>query len=90
MVIMLTGILTAGGVLILRPLSKRLGELLEVMTRERRLPSAGAEVAQLRERVATLESRLALVEERQDFSEALLHRGEPRPPAALPGRVAEG
>jgi len=82
MVVMVTGIVSAAGVLILRPISKRLGGLLEVMTRERRAPEPGAEVAQLRDLMQRIDSRLSLMEERQDFAEAILSSGE-RPRAAL-------
>lgn len=82
MVVMVTGIVTAGGVLILRPLTKRLADLLEVMTRERRLPDRGAEIAQLRDLMQRMDARISLMEERQDFSEALLSPGDrPRLPA---------
>lgn len=81
-IVMVTGIVSTAGVLILRPISKRLGELLEVMTRERRLPDRGAEVAQLRDLMQSIDSRLALMEERQDFAEAILSSGQ-RPRAAL-------
>jgi hypothetical protein len=81
-IVMVTGIVSTAGVLILRPISKRLGELLEVMTRERRLPEPGAEVAQLRDLMQRIDSRLSLMEERQDFAEAILSSGE-RPRAAL-------
>lgn len=82
MIVMVTGIVTTGGVLVLRPISKRLGDLLEVMTRERRLPDRGAEMAQLRDLMQSIDSRLSLIEERQDFAEAMLTSGE-RPRAAL-------
>lgn len=81
-IVMVTGIVSTAGVLILRPISKRLGDLLEVMTRERRLPDRGAEVAQLRDVMQSIDSRLALMEERQDFAEAILNSGQ-RPRAAL-------
>lgn len=91
MVVMVTAILTAGGVAIFRPVTRRLGTLLEVMASERRLPDRAAEVAQLRELVNTLEARLSLMEERQDFAEALLSTGERRTPPALrsPARPPE-
>jgi len=64
--------LTIGGVLILRPLSKRLAELLEVMARNREQPRVKEELVRLHEQLETLSERLALVEERQDFSDQLL------------------
>ena len=75
---MITGIvfiLTTGGVLVLRPIAKRLGALLEVMARERAaLPPE--EIRLLRETMETVNQRMALLEERQDFTERLLGRGE--------------
>ncbi len=82
MVVMVTGIVSTAGVLILRPISKRLGDLLEVMTRERRAPDPGAEIGQLRDLMQRIDARLSLMEERQDFAEAILTSGE-RPRAAL-------
>ncbi len=52
------------------------------MTRERRLPDRGAEIAQLRDLMQRMDARISLMEERQDFSEALLYPGDrPRLPA---------
>jgi len=68
-------ILTTGGVLVLRPIAKRLGALLEVMAREKAsLPTE--EIRLLRESMDTMGQRLSLIEERQDFTERLLGRGE--------------
>ena len=90
MICIVTGILTTGGVLIFRPITKRLGALLEVMTQER-LAARNApppELGQVRDLLAGIDARLSALEERQDFAEALLSTGEPprplpaRPPAA--------
>jgi len=81
MVMAITLFLVVGGVILLRPITKRLGSLLEVMTQQKREPVAGAEDSELRQYVANLESRLSLLEERQNFTEALLaatERGEGR------------
>lgn len=79
MVVLITLVLTVGGVLILRPLSKRLAELLEVMTRNRREPRLDQELMHIRELLDTVSQRLSLVEERQDFSDQLLQdRGRAR------------
>ncbi|MBV9773786.1 MAG: hypothetical protein JO040_07545 [Gemmatimonadetes bacterium] len=86
MVVMVTGIVTTGGVLILRPITKRLGNLIEALTAQKRLPDRGAEIAQLRDVLASIDGRLALMEERQDFAEALLSSGERRLPPALDRR----
>ena len=77
-IVMVTAILTAGGVLILRPISKRLGALLEVMTQQR-LKAANAdpaEMARVRELLSSIDGRLTMMEERQDFAEALLSAGD--------------
>lgn len=71
----ITGIITTGAVLILRPLSKRLGMLLEVMIQEKRRPAvapAGPELEKIRELLSGIDGRLLLIEERQDFAEALI------------------
>jgi len=89
MIVMVTGILTAGGVLILRPIAKHLAEYLRAMTEQSRLGAGhgSASEAQLRELLSTLESRLALLEERQNFTENLLTTR--REPDRLSARVRE-
>ena len=79
-IVMVTAILTTGGVLIFRPLSKRLGALLEVMTAQKLKSMQGdpAEVTRIRELLTSIDGRLTLLEERQDFAEALSSAGEPR------------
>ena len=90
-------IVTSGTVILLRPLSKRLGNLLEVMATERRNPPlASEEVSRLRDTIETLEGRLTLMEERQEFTDQLLRSAEagllgpastePRPARRPPGR----
>lgn len=66
-------IVVTGGVILLRPLSSRLGELLEVMTEQKR-GRAGLkeEAGRMREALEAVESRMAVLEERQDFHEELL------------------
>ena len=78
MIVMVTAILTTGGVLILRPITKRLGALLEVMTHQKLRASAAdpAEQARIRELLTSIDSRLNLLEERQDFAEALMSAGD--------------
>ena len=84
MIVMVTGIVTTGGVLILRPIAKHLAAYLQAMTEQSRLGSGhGAhEMAQLRDTLSAVESRLALLEERQNFTENLLTSR--REPPALP------
>jgi hypothetical protein len=91
MIATVTLIVTTGGVILLRPLSKRLAELLHAMTQEKLSPTQEKELAQLRAHSATMESRLALVEERLAFTEALLEskrrpgsEASALPPADLP------
>lgn len=74
-------ILTVGGVLIFRPLAKRLGDLLEVYARDKE-QGLQADVHQMRELLETMNSRLQLMEERQDFTERLIasERKELAPP----------
>ena len=78
MIVMVTAILTTGGVLIFRPITKRLGSLLEVMTQQKLRAAAvdPAEQARIRELLTSIDSRLNLLEERQDFAEALMSAGD--------------
>lgn len=70
-------------VAILRPISKRLGGLLEVMTRERTASNVdSAELTRVRTAIEHVARRIDLMEERLDFTERLLSAG--RPPAAQP------
>ena len=77
-IVMITAILTTGGVLILRPIAKRLGMLLEVMTQQKLRAAAAepGEQARIRELLTSIDSRLTLLEERQDFAEALISAGD--------------
>lgn len=74
MVVSIALFLTIGGVLILRPISKHLGAYLEVLTRQQLDGSRSSELHQLRETLETMNQRLQLMEERQDFNERLLER----------------
>jgi len=76
---MVTGvvfILTVGGVAVLRPIAKRVGDLLELYARDKQ---SGVEhdLGQVRDLLETMNARLQLMEERQDFTERLLS-GEKR------------
>ena len=79
MVISIVFFLTVGGVLVLRPIAKRFSELLELYARDR---SSGIErdVSQMRDLLETMDARLQLMEERQDFTERLLGPGGDRSP----------
>lgn len=86
MLVMITLILTTGGVLVLRPLSKQLAAYLQMLTQQKQSPALEQELARARELAATLENRLALLEERQNFAESLLAaRGQPQ---VAPGQSA--
>jgi hypothetical protein len=77
MIVMLTGILTTGAVLILRPLAKRLGVFLEVATQQKlKAPADPNDAVRIRELLTSIDSRLSLLEERQDFAEALISAGD--------------
>lgn len=65
-------IITVGGVILLKPISNKLGHLLEAMAKERQEPRTGEELGHIRELLETMNGRLSLMEERQDFTEALL------------------
>lgn len=87
MIMIMVVVATVGGVVLLLPLSRRLGALLEAMTREREdSPGMRRAVVQLRQSMETLEERLELLEEKQDFTEQLL--GE-RNRKSLKGGVEE-
>ncbi|HSU17013.1 hypothetical protein [Longimicrobium sp.] len=76
--VLVTLTLTTGAVLILRPLSKRLGALLEVMTQQK-LRASNADpndTHRIRELLVSIDSRLNVLEERQDFAEALISAGD--------------
>lgn len=84
MIVAIVLFITVGGVLVLRPISKRVGDLLEAMAREKR---SGLEndVSQMRDLLETMNARLQLMEERQDFTERLLS-GERKKEELPPGR----
>jgi len=75
MIVAVVLILTAGGVLILRPIAKRLSELLELYARDRQ-SGIQSDVSQMRDLLETMNARLELLEDRQDFTERLLGSGE--------------
>lgn len=74
MVISVVLFVTVGGVILLRPLSQRLGDLVEAMTEERK-KSAGKlpeMLEEMRRRLEDQEERLMLMEERLGFAEELM------------------
>ena len=65
--------ISIAAVLILRPLSSKLGDLLVMMRKEKLAESAGkAELQHIVNLIEKLDNRLALLEERQDFADRLL------------------
>ncbi|MDB4951927.1 MAG: hypothetical protein JWM27_4576 [Gemmatimonadetes bacterium] len=78
-IVAVVGILTTGGVLVLRPIAKRLGSLFDAMTAQKLRPGGQPELSQIRELMQGIDGRLSLMEERQGFAEALLSNGERRP-----------
>jgi hypothetical protein len=65
-------ILTVGGVVLLRPLSRRLGDLLELMAQQKQQPQVGKGLESTRELLEATVDRLAALEDRLDFTERLL------------------
>ncbi|HEX6039259.1 hypothetical protein [Longimicrobium sp.] len=78
MIVMVTLILTTGGVLILRPIAKRLGGFLEASTQAKLRPSPDADLARIAEVLSSIDGRLNQLEERQDFAEALISASDPK------------
>lgn len=76
MIVTIVLFLTVGGVLVLRPIAKRVGDLLEMYQRDRQAGLEG-DVHQIRDLLESMNARLQLIEERQDFTERLLGEGRP-------------
>lgn len=72
MVVSIVLFMTIGGVLILRPIAKHLGAYLEALTRQQLDGDRLAEGDRLHDLLETMDRRLQLLEERQDFAERLL------------------
>jgi hypothetical protein len=69
----ITLFLTAGGVLVLRPLTKRLGMLMESTARARQVDTADRQqIAQLRMMVETQNLKIERMEQQIAFTESLL------------------
>lgn len=71
MIVAIVLFVTVGGVMVLRPIAKRIGDLLEVMAREKQ-QGLESDIHQVRDLMETMNARLRLMEERQDFTERLL------------------
>lgn len=78
MLVAITLILTIGGVVLLKPLARRLGDLLELMVKERSGEIEAPKTDRMETLLESLNARLGLVEERLDFTDQLLttRRGE--------------
>ena len=75
MIVSVVLILTVGGVVLLRPLARRLGALLDVMVLEKS-KTPGMEDHGMADAIDTMNARLSLLEERQDFTERLIAGGD--------------
>jgi hypothetical protein len=78
--------LTVGGVLILRPITKRLGLLIEVLAKERQVRldrPDDVRFDRLGRVLEQLDARLDRMEERIDFNERLLSPSGERPRARV-------
>jgi hypothetical protein len=81
--------LTIGGVILLKPIANKLGTLLEAMAKEKQEPRLTEDLGNIRELLETMNGRLSLLEERQDFTDALLNDPERRR-LRLKGSEGEG
>ncbi len=75
MIVGVVFIVTTGAVVILRPIAKRLTDLIELYTRDKQTGIQG-DVQHIRDLLESMNARLQLMEERQDFAEKLLAPGE--------------
>jgi hypothetical protein len=91
MLMLMTLFITVGGVLLLRPITKHLGEYLRAVTESKRVQPS-PDLTRLENVLTSMESRLTHLEERQQFSEALLDSRRPSPAHALaePVSAADG
>lgn len=78
MIVFCTAILTTGGVLILRPISRRLGSYLDAVTAAKLRPTPEADLARIHDVLSSIDGRLNQIEERQDFAEALISASDPK------------
>ena len=78
MVFSLLCLVVIGGIILMYPLTRRLGQLMEQRLEERRGVEGGDEVRALAEAVRALEGEVARLGERQTFVEGLLQAGDRR------------
>ena len=68
-----------GGFILLLPITRRLGAILEQRLNEKSIQgSSGAQLQQLQATVRQLQTEVERLAERQDFTEALLQEQRPR------------
>jgi hypothetical protein len=77
-IVTVTLILTVGGVILLRPITKYLAAYLQVLT-EQRGTSGSVDSAELHDLLSRVDARLDRLEERQLFAEQLLDTPDGRP-----------
>lgn len=77
MIVAVVLILTVGGVAVLRPIAKRISELLDLYARDKQTGLEN-DVSQIRDLLETMSARLQLIEDRQDFTDRLLTGGKTR------------
>jgi len=81
MVLGMTFMIVSGLVILLRPISKRLGVYLEVLAEQKRaLPQQRPEDPRVLAALENIERRMARLEERQAFTDALLAGKKPELP----------
>ena len=85
MIVATTLIIVTGEVGLLRPIAKRLGAYLEAVTFEKQKPQKSVE-PRIVETLERMDERLRLLEERLDFTDALLARSESADRLGLPRR----
>jgi hypothetical protein len=71
-IILVTVTLSTAGVLIFRPLAKRLGDLIEITGRRQSGEPRSEDIARLTNVVSSLADRLDHLEQRQDFADRIL------------------
>lgn len=80
MVVSVAFFMTVAAVLLLRPITKKLGSYLEVLAEERRRqlspqPVGRDDVARIASLLEAIDQRLVHLEDRQEFTERLLEKG---------------
>ena len=85
MVVAVVGFITIGGVLVLRPIAKKAGDLMEALARDKQ-GGLQNDVGQLRDILETMNARLTLMEDRLDFTERLM-AGQKKPDALMAGET---